>query len=345
VRIPQAVLDHFNRQDAAEKERRRKYGNVRPIISTDFGGRKVVAVGNTVFWDENWRTFPDFLFDYIKTVLGSDWGNAELAKPPARRHPILQWYEHVVQLRTGQAPDESALYPAASDGIAAAYLLLAYDLYVLRHHDKLQKEALKRLRHPDQFTGARYELFVAATFIRAGFEIDYEDETDSTRKHPEFLATHSSKHLTIAVEAKARHRDVNEAVGKEVVLPGVKRLLRDAAAKRTANPFAVFVELALPPEPASSKPSWTEHVKRELSDVTAELGGHSPFDLVMFTNRPHQYGDPGEPDPRKHFYAVWPLQSRIPEDVVGALGEAAKQYGNVPNDFPADFDAVAAEGR
>ena len=58
----------------------------------------------------------------------------------------------------------------------------------------------------DQFQGVRYELFVAATCIRAGFDIAYEDETDKTKKHPEFVATHRLTGQKISVEAKRRHR-------------------------------------------------------------------------------------------------------------------------------------------
>ena len=36
------------------------------------------------------KTFPDFLYDYIKQALGPAWGNTEIAKPLSERHPILQ---------------------------------------------------------------------------------------------------------------------------------------------------------------------------------------------------------------------------------------------------------------
>jgi len=47
------------------------------IIGTEFGGRRFVAVGSTMHWGK-WKTFFDFLSDYIKQVLGGEWGNAEL---------------------------------------------------------------------------------------------------------------------------------------------------------------------------------------------------------------------------------------------------------------------------
>jgi|ERR1700733_9336056 hypothetical protein len=46
-------------------------------------------------WLKKGSTFFDFLTNYIKTTLGADQGNAELAKPVDQRHPILQWYQGV----------------------------------------------------------------------------------------------------------------------------------------------------------------------------------------------------------------------------------------------------------
>lgn len=50
----------------------------------------MVAVGNTVHWSTNWKTFPDFLMDYIKGKLGKDWITAEIAKAPQQQHPLVQ---------------------------------------------------------------------------------------------------------------------------------------------------------------------------------------------------------------------------------------------------------------
>jgi hypothetical protein len=49
-----------------------------------------------------------------------------------------------------------------------ALVLVDYDLYVLRDHENCGR---KWSSVCDQFYAARYELFGAATFIRAGFEL------------------------------------------------------------------------------------------------------------------------------------------------------------------------------
>ena len=186
-------------------------------------------------------------------VMGSDWGKNEPEKPLAEPHTILQWYNHLCEQQKGLMRDKNGLYSIVPDGISSAYSLLAYDLYVLRQHGKLQGEVVRHLRHEDQFQGARYELFVAATFVRAGFDIDYidyEDETDRTKKHPEFVAKHQASGFVVSVEAKMRHRDVAQlaAAGAGAVRAGVKWSLRNAAAKQILHPLIVFVKLNLPPE-------------------------------------------------------------------------------------------------
>lgn len=330
---------------AQEEERKRKYGDVKPVLSIEFQGHRFVAVGGTLLYDKNWKTFPDFLFAYIKHALGSGWGQNELAKPLMQRHEIMRWFAHLGDVQKGQEPNADGLCSMARDGICSAYLLLAYDLYILRNHGGLQKEVLRRLRLADQFRGARYELFVAATFIRAGFDIDYEDESDTSRKHPEFNAKHKTTSFGFAVEAKAKHRpaspDSASDDGTERLRPRVGGLLRNAAKKKGYDPLVVFVELGLPPEDATKPPSWIAEVQQELEAVIQDNSERSPFDLIVFTNVPNLYGAPGESDPARHFYAIWPRDSAIPESLINAIGNAMMQYGNVPNEFPQDSTQIA----
>lgn len=336
------VWQAFRRQEEDRESRRLAYGNVKDIISTEFKGQRVVAVGNQLFASSAFKTFPDFLFAYVKQALGNSWGECELRKPLEDRHPVMQWYDHFCRAQAGREPGPDGMYSMEPDGICAAYLYLAYDLYVLRHHALLQEEVLKRLRRADQFPGARYELLVTAAFIRAGFDIEFEDESDQSKKHPEFIAVHKDSGFKMALEAKARHRHVAAVLANPPDEPRVDSLLRNAAAKAGDLPYAVSVDVALPPEAASSVPSWVPKVESELASVIDESGGISPFDLVFFTNVPHLYGESGEGDPARHFYAVRPEQSRVPEALVETLGAAFEQYGRVPNAFPREsfIDAV-----
>ena len=177
------------RQHAAQEEIRRiQQGLGKPIISNMFKDHRVVAVGNTVYWSKSWQTFPDLLNTYIKKVLGSDWGNAEIKKPLAERHPIMQWYDAYTRYQHETIKEKGVVTSAKITGVVACYLGLAYSLYLIAHNVELQARLVKRLLNREQFQGAYYELIVANTLIRAGFTLELEDETDGESKHCEFSA-------------------------------------------------------------------------------------------------------------------------------------------------------------
>ncbi len=164
---------------------------------------QMVAVGNTVHFSKTWKTFPDFLSDYIKTKMGPEWGNAEIAKPLAERHPLMQWYDAYCRYQRETIKNPGEVSSAVITGVVACYLGLAYALYLLAHNVELQDRLIKRLRNVGNFQGAYYELMVASILIRAGFKLTLEDEADPATKHCEFAAvSKSGKHYW--VEAKMR---------------------------------------------------------------------------------------------------------------------------------------------
>jgi hypothetical protein len=288
--IPQTIpaVRELNKKIQLQKAQELRYGKVRPVIHGDFHGHKMVAVGDELHWSTKWKTFPDFLFDYVKRVLGSDWGNSEIKKPYEQRHPIMQWYDDHCHFQAKQKKGRDGLYKAALSGPSAAYTFLAYDLYILRHHSSLQKEVIKRLKHKDQFQGSRYELFVAASIIRAGFTIAFEDERDMTRKHPEFFALHPIG-SRIAVEAKSRHRPgVLGFRGKQEPVSnlkaGVKGLLDNALSKVKDEPLLVFIDLNLPPFPGEiyEKP-WFDEVREVVEHLDTENPHKHPYNMIIFT--------------------------------------------------------------
>jgi hypothetical protein len=333
------MYDEMRKIVEAEQERQRQYGKVRPIITAKFQNHRFVAVGSRLYFHENWRNFNDFLIFYAQDVIGKLWWQAELARPRNERHPLVKWHGHFGELqRSRQADPETGLVSAVRDGILSAFLALSYDLYVLRNYSKLQDEVVARLRHRDQFQGARYELFVAATFIRAGCDIAYEDESDGSKKHAEFVAKHLESGLEMSVEAKARQRQMRGGFDMATIRPSVRDLLLNAADKRAVHPLVVFLELNLPPEDPLKPPSWVPHVNQVVQEITAAKN-KVLFDLIIFTNRPHLYGEVGEPDPSRHGYEKLPSTSAIPEATAHAIGDAAAQYGNIPTDFPEGFEA------
>lgn len=337
------VIEHPRQYLREEAERRRRFGNVRPVISTIHQGYRFVAVGARLYFNADWRTFTDFLLFYVRDVMGRAWWLVEDAKRGHERHPILEWHDRFVAASKTARREEGGVVSAVPDGLMSSLVLLAYDLYILRDHAKLQDDVVQRLRHRDQFYGARYELFVAATFIRAGFDFAYEDEADGAAKHTEFIATHNESGLVVAVEAKARQRTVRGPFDVASIRPGVKQLLVSAAEKKPAEPLVAFLELNLPPEPTNQPPSWMPHVDAVVEDIVTDAGGLWPFGAVLCTNRPHIYGQPEEPDPAKQFAVIRPHTSPIPIPILSTLVEAVTQYGNVPSSFPAEFSTPSGD--
>ena len=327
-----------------QKEHSKAYGEVKPVIHADFQGHKFVVVGDQLHYSRNWRTFTDFLFQYPKAVTGSEWGEAELRKPYEARHPLVQWLNDMAKYRKNGRRVKDGLISSVPSGPMAAYLNLSYGLYTLRHNSELQDELVRRLKHPDQFQGAKYEVCVASYCVQAGFEINFEDESDKTKRHPEFIATHKATGQKISVEAKSKHRHGvlgYKGKGSSNQRAGVRRLLNDALGKPTTHPYVIFVDLNLPPCTAEDLRG---HF-REVTSTTAKAEGDpksdlSPFNLIFFTNHPHHYGDKDAPDPVKAWIGRTAENPRIvpkhPE-AINALYRAVDGYGRIPSEFPADF--------
>lgn len=226
---------------AKEMRRQLEQGYGRPIISNEFQGHRMVAVGSRLYWSKQWKTFPDFLIYYISTMMGGDWGNMELAKDASVRHPLLNWYQMLCtqQMETVTTPGEVAA--TQPTGATSAYLNLAYNLYLLAHNVQVQSRLIERLRDPEQFYGAYYETFVARHFIEAGFTLELEDETDGTTTHCEFTATHTATGKRYSVEAKCRYVGGTDAERKQAKYR-IGRHLFGALGKRAAHPRIVFID-------------------------------------------------------------------------------------------------------
>jgi hypothetical protein len=176
----------LNEKIAKERLRRETFGDVRPSIHLDFKGKKILAVGSRIYYSDHWKSFFDFLSDYVPLLFGKEWGEKELAKPEPERHVIVRFRTATLRyIKSNERPenrDEHGMFTLAANGSAMAYVTLAYHLYLLEHHQRLQARIVRRLKDPASFQGARYELFATAACISAGFTIEHEDESDGTRK-------------------------------------------------------------------------------------------------------------------------------------------------------------------
>ena len=231
------------------------------------------------------------------------------------------------------------------DGMTGAYLSFAFNLFAIEDNSRLDDLLLRRLKHPEQFQGALHEIFVEATCLRAGFAIEREDERDPATRHAEFTATHKVTGERLSVEAKSKHRPgvlgqagVAQPEGKLSLAYG--RLINDAAAKKPKHPLVIFLDTNLPfrsahhvygENPAVPSRYMTGLLKR----IRDEHGGQYPFVMLVFTNIPHHYAAPHEPDPPRQVHAMMtepPDTNR--RKALEALYEGVLLYGNIPNEFP-----------
>lgn len=260
----------------------------RPIISFEHQGNRFVAVGSQLHWSKNWRTFHDFLFGYIKQVFTPEWGNAELKKDLAQRHPVMQWYQKLCDFQKVHGHGDGKVHSGEMTGSIKAYLALAYDLYLCAHNARLVPLLLKRLKSPKTFEGALYETFVIGMFAKAGFKIEMEEEDDSSTAHCEFVAIHLETGRKFSVEAKAVTSDSKRA-GATSEPPRIREKIYRALAKDLPHERIVFIELNRAQTlSADGIPDWVPLVDAEIKDAERTLtisGAPAPPAYIFVTNR------------------------------------------------------------
>ncbi len=277
---------HFEKHKALELQRQKQQGLGRPIISIDYKGYRFVAVGNKFHYGK-WKTFPDFLAYYIKHTLDGEWGNAEIAKPLAERHPLMQWYDKICRLQAAHAKEPGALFSTPITGAVSAYNRLAYNLYLIAHNGKdIQTRLIARLKNKDNFQGAFFETQVAAWLIKAGFELEFEDESDGTSKHCEFTATYMATGEKYSVEAKSRKiESTNTSRAK------VGRKLYEALEKKANHKRLIFLDLNKPLHTKEAAEVAFDRAERivDQSEGLKINGMPAPAAYVCITNMNDQY--------------------------------------------------------
>jgi len=330
---------------AMDAERQKHQGLGRPIQSLMLpDGRRVVFVGTRRFAGR-WKTFPDFLMTYIADRFESAWGNAELAKPPAERHPLLNWYQEVCAVQARGTVDATGLRQSPVTDVVWRYLGLANDLYCIEHNadtPPVWERLLTRLRTPDGFLQAAFEVLAAGAFARAGFALHFEDDTDSSRKHVEFIATHPVTKRRFAVECK-RRRDL-EGGGKLRVISHLNRALEQ---NQTGLPLIAFIELDRPTDPAMPVVELLEGVKLLEEWANDPRSAAKAPAYIVLTNQPA----PSTPDstptmvgylhgfkiPELRFREVGPLSelvdAREAHPELHDLMDSMRKHSHIPNTF------------
>ncbi len=289
--FPPEVQQVLERHRAQERIRETQQGRGNPIISVKHRDQQVVAVGNRLFWSPTWKTFPDFLSDYLKQILGEDWGNAEIAKPLQDRHPLMQWYDAYCRYQRAFITKPGEVSSAPMVGLTVCYLGLAYNLYLLHHNVELQERLVRRLRDARSFQGAYYELIVANTLIRAGFTLTLEDETNGASKHCEFAAVSKRTGKKYWVEAKMRAvigffgKTAADGSNDPNPLSRLVPHLNDALSKPAADERLIFIDLNTDSD-AAGIPAWGDRAAARLEQYEAKELTPGVSAYVFVTNLP-----------------------------------------------------------
>lgn len=326
-----------------EKELARfsKFGGVNPVVTAVAGGTRFVRVGDHIWHGPEQTTFPEFLFFYLYMQLGSEWHTQETARTPSGRHVIRRWmngyFEQLEQVSRMKPVDESGVLWLKPNGMMKSVIDLAYDLFTLRDHSLLQDRMLRRLKDPGQFQGARYEAFVTAAMIRAGFVIEFEDETDRTSKHPEFIATDKIDGHRFAIEAKSHHRKgvLGALEGNDCKLRIVP-LINSALAKRSELPMIIFIDLNLPAHEGDlkSKP-WFPEFERSMKRIPVPVAGGYDFAAAVFTNIPSHYSTDPSPSPKGDVIMMGSKVGKfvLSDDLRIRIHASVTDFANVPATF------------
>jgi hypothetical protein len=282
--VPPEVLQELQPIEVLERQRVKQQGLGRPIISASVAGTRAVAVGNELYQTKA-QTFHEFLWDYIKSVLGSEWGNAELAKAPDKRHPLLNWYQEAAKYINAHIRERGKVHTMPSIGVVSAYLQLAYNLYLIAHNQELGNRLIRRLKQPDQFFPAYYETSIFGALVRAGFELEFEDETDSSTTHCEATATFRKTGRKFSVEAKMRQASTASVdIGRQI-----KKALR----KKAIHARIVFAEINIPELPDSNQQvASLQNILDDIRKRESEMLTTTeplPSAYVVVTNHPFLY--------------------------------------------------------
>lgn len=341
-KLPEETKKLFLDLQNRHEEARKKYGVAGSPNSAVFKGVRLVTVGNQfVQFDPN-KTYLDFLSYFLKSIIGTDWGNIELKKPHDEQHQIIELYKKVADQQKNQARSEGRFYALDKSGALNAWYQLAYDLHVLSQNLALNEFVLNRLKNKDQYQGARYELSVAAVMIRAGFEVGHQDEKGGSTSHFEFTAKDKGTGEIIAVEVKSKHRagvlDFDLENGKvDHKKINVKHLLGNVLKKETRYPLIIFTDLNMPPIDVELQNSfWAKEIEKTIRNKEQQYKAGMPANAFIFTNHPHHYEDDTTPNPLSSWMITRTSNPRYlieNEEVINKIAETLTLYENIPSFF------------
>ena len=316
------------------------------VPSVEHGGHRMRAVWSRLYPRPIRETFHEFLLNIIKWTFGQGWWKHQHALPKEQRHIVIKWlhdFGALSKISIEQGP-HGPLLSSDQSGPVAALLQFGYDLFCLQARDKLPIFLVERMRRHASFQGARQELLAAAVMLRAGFDIEFLDETNQSEKHCELIATHRDTGTRVGVEAKSRIREgvLNEPGSESDYtedVRGVANLIRKAKKQKPEGmPFVIFVDINAPPTPGVpmlEKP-WIRDLRRALDALpTPTATEPDAFTMVIATNHSTHYGDPATPAPPGEYVFIVSRHSEQPlpsDGTLDAIVHSIENYRRVPKE-------------
>jgi hypothetical protein len=285
------------------------------LSSTVMGDTRFRIVWNKVWHNAQEQTFHQFLDGLVVETLGRNWFQQQQLLPVKNQNAIVRWRNATMALlsKPGDADDEVSKGHTLT-GPVKAYLCFGYDLYWLQLVHRLPESVIERLKSFQAFQGARYEVLIAAVFARAGFEIEWIDDTKADGKHPEFIASHKKTKNKVGVETKSRRRpgamNYIGSVTPETHLKGDVFDLYDKAIQQAPAdgiPFLIFIDPNVPASFPKDVPAysdipvetfpWMAEIRDRLTSIWNDAAEPSAESAIFVTNFAFYYGNEEDPSP------------------------------------------------
>jgi hypothetical protein len=291
----------------------------------------------------------EFIEDYAINLIGDEWWiEQEEATAKDEQNAMFQFadcyqrHKHQILLKSKETGEPPLIYPS---GPILFWLTLCYDLVCLKHKFSLPEplKLIERLKYRDGFQGARYEIAMAASLVRAGCDVNWINPKNaiSGLKTCELIATHRLTGISFAVEAKSKHRkgilNHKGIFDAQAEYRGVSHLLKEALKKDSQSlPLVIFIDLNLPfYSDDNSKTNSLRQIEEAVNKRRRLLSANEQLALIVFTNFPFHYGKEEEAPPLTNHCFAMPkeIQRTLPEKIKKDIEDSLLRYGYIPREI------------
>lgn len=305
-------------------------------------GRKAWGIGSRVMFTGPKMTFHEFTIGILSDSLGQEWWDSERLLAEEDQHFLVRCFDAYVRWKGSAKHDEVApgIYAGDPNGYVQHLASAAFDVITLMHTNSLPEDLISRLRHHDQYQGARYEIGIAAIFSRLDFELEFTTrEQAEGKKRPEFIASDRHSRLRVAVEVKSKHRAgvINQPgeFDAGTLHANVSRQVREAIQQGPDDiPFVVCIDVNFPPTAGVSimDKLWLRDITEILERKPYTHDDPDPISALAVTNYAQHYEEETQASAGEHVISISEhVRHPLPSDFLEDFSNALSAYGNVPN--------------